>query len=253
MSETPSAEDPRAHTRAVDVALAASTLAASTVAEAARRASDVLRPAVGLALRPPLVPESLHPQTWLDSLGRAGADQREEIRQRMNDLLDLVVPLVVAEVVRRIDLTSLVIDHVDLEQVVAQVDPNHVAARVDVDSVSERVDLDAIVERLDLTAIVLEQVDLEAVIAAALEQIDMVSLAGDVIEGVDLPSIIRDSSGAMASDAVREVRMHGIAADQAIGRAMDRLLLRRGNRSTPSSDQTSAPASGPNAAEESES
>ena len=36
----------------------------------------------------------------------------------------------------------------------------------------------------------------------------------------------------MASDTVRGVRMQGINADEAVGRAVDRLLLRRGRRAT---------------------
>jgi hypothetical protein len=57
---------------------------------------------------------------------------------------------------------------------------------------------------------------------------DLVGLAQEVIDGVDLPELIRESTGSMASDGVREVRMHGIAADEAVGRAVDRLFLRRG-------------------------
>lgn len=55
----------------------------------------------------------------------------------------------------------------------------------------------------------------------------------EIIEGVDLPEIIRDSTGALASDTVRGARMQGIAADEAVGRAVDRLLLRRGRRTAP--------------------
>jgi hypothetical protein len=57
-----------------------------------------------------------------------------------------------------------------------------------------------------------------------------VGLAEEVIDAVDLPEIIRESTGSMASDTVRGARMQGIHADEAVGRAMDRILLRRSRR-----------------------
>ena len=55
---------------------------------------------------------------------------------------------------------------------------------------------------------------------------DVVALARDVIAEIDLPEIIRDSTGAMASDTLLGVRMQSISGDDAIARAMDRLRLR---------------------------
>jgi hypothetical protein len=43
-------------------------------------------------------------------------------RRAAERLLDTLVPLAVAELLRRIDLTELIIRHVDLDQVVARVD-----------------------------------------------------------------------------------------------------------------------------------
>jgi hypothetical protein len=51
-----------------------------------------------------------------------------------------------------------------------------------------------------------------------------------VLAEIDLPEIIRESTGAMASDTVRGVRMQTISADDAVGRAVDRLRLRRARR-----------------------
>ncbi len=70
---------------------------------------------------------------------------------------------------------------------------------------------------------VLRRVDLDAVIA----RLDMAKLAEDVIASVDLPEIIRESTGAVSSETVREVRMRGISGDEAVGRAMERLRPRR--------------------------
>jgi hypothetical protein len=115
---------------------------------------------------------------------------------------------------------------------------------VDIDAVAQRLDIDAVVARLDLNRIVRDRVDLDGLVAtvdldavaarldvaAVIERIDLVGLAEDVIAEVDLPEIIRGSTGSMASDTVRGVRMQGISGDQAVGRAVERLRLRRGRR-----------------------
>jgi hypothetical protein len=79
-----------------------------------------------------------------------------------------------------------------------------------VDAVVARADLDAVIDRLDVIGIVEE-----------------------VLEVIDLPAIIRDSTGSMASETVRGVRMTGITADDALSRAVDRALFRRRQRQTP--------------------
>ena len=62
------------------------------------------------------------------------------------------------------------------------------------------------------------------------ENVDVVALAEEVIAEIDLPEIIRESTGSMASDTLRGVRMQTISADDAVGRAVDRLRLRRTRR-----------------------
>ncbi len=131
--------------------------------------------------------------------------------------------------VARVDVEA-VVDRVDLDDAVSRVDVEAIVARVDVDAVAQRLDLDAVVARLDLTELVLQRVDLAAVAEAVLATIDLPGIASQVIDEIDLPGIIRESSGSMASDTVRSARMQGIAADQAVGRAVDRLLLRRAPR-----------------------
>jgi len=150
-------------------------------------------------------------------------------------------------VLDRMDLTTVVLQRVDLRPVVSEVlalidesditgvielaDLDRAAARLDVDAVARRLDVEAVLDRLDLTTTVLRRVDLRTVVDAALAQIDLIGLAEEVIDGVDLPEIIRESTGSMASDTVRGVRMQGIEADRAVdhavGRTVDRLLLRR--------------------------
>jgi hypothetical protein len=179
--------------------------------------------------------------------------------------IDQLVDIVVADVVRRVDvdavarrldvtalldrldLTDVVLSRVDLQRVVREVltrldgatlaevlvlvDVDAVAARLDVDAVAQRLDVEAVLDRLDLTSTVLDRVDLGVVVDAALAKVDLVGLAEQVIDGVDLPEIIRESTGSMASDTVRGVRMQGIGADEAVGRAVDRMLLRHTRRS----------------------
>jgi hypothetical protein len=138
----------------------------------------------------------------------------------------------VDEVVRRVDVAA-VVDRVDVDAVVGRADFDAILDRVDVDAVARRLDLEAVLDRPELTAAILRHLDLDALVEAILAHVDLVALAEEIIDGVDLPEIIRDSTGAMASDTVRGARMQGIAADEAVGRAVDRLLLRRGRRTTP--------------------
>jgi hypothetical protein len=276
----------------VDVAVAVSARAVAVVGSATRRVDSALHPVAELFLRPPWVPPPLRPGRWLEAINREGEARREALRAEISRRLDVLVPVVLDEVLRRAHLTDVLLRYVDLDRAVSAVDLDAAAARLDVSMVLdridltavvlervdldaivrrvldridltavvlERVDLDAIVQRvldridltavvlervdldaliqafldrIDLTAVVLRRVDLDAVIQAALDRIDLVPLAVEVIEGVDLPEIIRESTGSMASDTVQGVRMQGIVADEAVGRALDRLLLRRAHRST---------------------
>ena len=63
----------------------------------------------------------------------------------------------------------------------------------------------------------------DAVLQEVLARLDLVTLAEEVIEEVDLPEIVRESSGAMASETVQAARMQGIAADQLVARLRSRL------------------------------
>ena len=301
----------------VDLAVGASALGFGLASAATRGVRSVLGPAARLALRPPGVPRQLHAAHLLASLERVGAGGRASLERELSRRLDTLVPLILAEVLRRARLTDMVLTYVDLDTIVAEVDLDAAAARlsvddvarrldieavqdrldltaivlervvldalvmvgldrVDIDAVARRLDIEAVVERLDLTAIVLERVDLDALVKVVLDRVDIngvarrvdveavldrldltavvlqrvdldalvktvlaridiadiVGLAEEVIDAVDLPEIIRESTGSMASDTVRGARMQGIVADEAVGRAVDRLLLRHGRRHT---------------------
>ena len=157
--------------------------------------------------------------------------------------LDHLVNVAIAEVVRRVevepvldslDLTEIVLQRVDLDAVVrtviTHVDEDEIAtvvSKVDVDAIAGTLDIDRLLDRMDLTALVVNRVDLVKVVDAVLDQMDLIAVANEIIEGVDLPEIIRESTGSMASETVKGVRMQGIGADQAVDRAVSRLLLRR--------------------------
>jgi hypothetical protein len=66
-----------------------------------------------------------------------------------------------------------------------------------------------------------------AVAAEVLKRLDMAGMAEGVIAEVDLAEIIRQSTGSVASDTVRGVRMQGISGDAAVGRVVARFRLRR--------------------------
>jgi len=74
-----------------------------------------------------------------------------------------------------------------------------------------------------------------AMVDAVLKRIDLAGLAEGVIAEVDLAEIIRQSTGSVASDTVRGVRMQGISGDEAVGRVVGRLRLRLGRKGTPAS------------------
>ena len=223
----------------------ASRAANLSVVQAARGAMALVEPTLALTARTPRLPRRLQAGPWIAAMGVKGMRERQALVGVLDALLDELVPAVVAEVLRRGHVADLVIRYVDLDEVVASVDLDRAIARVDinglaasldlnavagaldVDAVAARLDVEAVVDRLDLTGIVLEHVDLEALVNAVLGKVDMIALAQEIIEGIGLTEIIRESTGAMASDTVRGARMRGIAADEAIARILDRLRTGR--------------------------
>jgi hypothetical protein len=119
---------------------------------------------------------------------------------------------------------------VDLAAIVDRIDVEAVASRIDLDRLAEGLDLQAIVDRLDLDAaaarldadLVVARVDLDAIV----RRIDVIGIAQSVIDAIDLPEIVRESTGALSSDAVRAVRAEGRRADDRVAGLVDRLLRR---------------------------
>jgi hypothetical protein len=141
----------------------------------------------------------------------------------------------VGSAIAPIDLTQLVLDRVRLGEIV-----------------------EAALDDLDLTEIVLTRVDLRRVVEAALDQLDLtevvvsrvdvLGLAEYVVNGIDLPEIMRSSTGSMASESLRTVRVQGVEADEAVARIVDRVLAwRRTPRRTDAPGDPESLASGPSA------
>ena len=122
--------------------------------------------------------------------------------------IDAMVRMVnIDAIASQLDIDALV-SRVDVDAIVSQLDVDAIVSRVDLDDIAKRIDLDAIVERIDIDAIV-SRVDVDAIV----RRLDLVGLAEEVVNGIDLPEIIRESTGSMASDVVRDVRMQSIPVE----------------------------------------
>ncbi|AZG45277.1 hypothetical protein D7316_01872 [Gordonia insulae] len=197
-----------------------------TVASARLAASGVR-----LALRLPVV----------GPLGRRGVNRLAAEGERILDLAptaieraQALVVLVVSAIVAELDLTTLVRDNVDLNEVAAGLDIMAILDRVDLDAViRERVDLNAAVANVDLNGIA-RQIDIDAIagridIEAILDRVDLIGLANDIIDGVDLTDIIREASTSVTADVMTDVRSSGERADDAVANLVSRVLRRRAN------------------------
>jgi hypothetical protein len=130
--------------------------------------------AVTVVAEPPFVPRAVQPATIIGGL------------------LDWIVPSILNAVLKRVDLTALVLEKVSVPEIVDSIDLNTIAARIDIE---------AIIARIDLSGI-----------------------AKQVIDEIDLGGIIRDSSGALASESVVGVRLQSASADDAVERVIARFL-----------------------------
>jgi hypothetical protein len=183
------------------------------------------------------VPERYHPATFVAALVTLGEQYRLVSELAADAVVARLVREVVDAVIEQIDLTALVLERVDLDRVVAAVDIEAAVRRLDLTAlVVQQVDVDAIVSTVDIEAVV-DRLDIDEIAAkldmqAIIDRLDIATLSLQVIDEIDLPEIIRQSTGSVASEAVRGVRMQSIGADQVVQRTVDRILLRRRERST---------------------
>lgn len=107
--------------------------------------------------------------------------------------------------------------HQIVNGVVRELDVDAIVSQVDIDALLERVDVDAIVKRVDIEDI-LDRVDIDAIV----KRIDLQALVADL--GIE--DIVRQSTGVLASDSVKLVRVRTKNGDVLLSRFIDRLLHR---------------------------
>ena len=222
---------------AVDLALGVVSLAA-----AAGRGVARLPEALVHRLPLPRAVRDLAHRSRETTLARGHAS-RLEAEKLLRELADTLVPLVVREVLERIDVAALVQRYVDLDRIAGQLDVDAVVARADLDAAVARVDLDRVLDRVDVDGIagrldldlVLDRVDVDGIadrldLDRVLARLDLIGLATWIADGMDLPGLVRASTGSISSDVVRGVRAQSADADHALERVVDRFLRRRGRR-----------------------
>jgi hypothetical protein len=149
-------------------------------------------------------------------------ERREDDDQRAaDDELRRAFQRTVDTVLDQLDLTTLVVDHLDVQRVASTLDINAMVADLDVDALAARIDMDRLTDRIDIDALV-ARLDVEALIA----RLDVPGIAAQVIDELDLLQMIRSVSADTASEGVRDVRLRGVEADRMIRRVIDRLLSR---------------------------
>ena len=181
---------------ASDTALGVTWTSYRVAAATVTRASRPVIPLVRWAYEAPILPVVLRPKTWTSAAEVTWRTQRDSGRAELVRVTNDVIPDLVERVIVQLDLTRIVLDDVDLAQVVA-----------------------AVLDEIDLTAV-------------ARDRIDLASIAEEVIDEIDLPEIIRESTGSVASDTVRSVRLQGVEADERVQRIVDRVLAWRTTRRT---------------------
>jgi hypothetical protein len=95
---------------------------------------------------------------------------------------------------------------------------NGVVRELDVNAIVEQVDIDALMERIDIDAI-LDRVDIDSIV----KRVDI----GAILDEVGIQDIVRQSTGVLASDFVKQVRIRSMNADILLAQLVDRILRRK--------------------------
>jgi hypothetical protein len=235
--------------KAVDAVLFAAAVPIRAAVSVTRGIARAVVPIGHVVLHPPLIDKRLHPARAVDLLADRGRRARLDAGEELRRLVAAVVPAVLQEVLNTVDLNAIVRERVDIDDVVRRVDLDAIVDRIDLDIVAKRLDVDAVADRIDLDRIA-DRLDLDKIVArvdvdAVIDRVDLVALAEQVIDGIDLPEIIRESSGSMASEVVRDVRIQSIEADERVAHIIDRLLRRRQARHTDAPGEPESLGGGP--------
>ena len=233
-----------------DALVGAAALLVGHAVGAGRSIARLAGPGARLVLEPPLVPWRRRPARLVEALAVRGRTERGAAGRALDHAVAALVPAVIGRLARLVPLTELIQQSVDLDVLVADVDLDAVTTRIDLDAVAARIDVDAILDRVDLTQVARERLDLDALVRTVdidsivdrldldalvrtvdidsiVDRLDLVALANEVIAAIDLPEIIRQSSGSLASETVRNVRTQSMEADRAVERAVDRFRRHR--------------------------
>ncbi|CAN5491309.1 hypothetical protein BH20ACT23_BH20ACT23_17430 [soil metagenome] len=161
----------------------------------ATRALDTVGAPVARAVAPAIRPLEEPIRRALEDSDRKWRAAEVESMQAAAAFVRELEPQIVRALLEPLDLTTVVGESVDL---------NELAERIDVDRVAERLDLDAIILRLDLPKLVEE-----------------------VLAEIDVAELIRQSTGTLTGDAIDEVRYVSVDADRVVARLVDRIIRRR--------------------------
>ena len=209
---------PAALVLALDAGIGVAGDAARLLRWSSRSVVRAASPVVSIVRLPYAAGAPPWPLRLLREYADRGRAERVAVQRAVTELVLALVPPV----------TAAVLDRVDLDAVIAGVDINRIVGSLDIDAIIAGVDINGVVGSLDIEAIV-AGVDVGKII----EGIDLETIARQVVESIDLPEIVRESSGAMASDTVRGVRLRTVEADEQVSRVVDRLLGRRRPRLEP--------------------
>lgn len=169
----------------------------------------VADPVLSVLVDPPFLPDALRPTSVFAALTVRGASERGAMGSELANTAGALTPMIVDALTEQIDLTDLVISKVDLARVVATV-----------------------LDEMDLTQLVLERVEIDRIAAQVsldpiIDRIDMIDIANYIIDEIDLPKIVRESTGGLASEAVRGVRLQSMEFDDTISDGVDKVLQRK--------------------------
>ena len=169
--------------------------AAGRAAERVRVPALVTRVVTGLVTRPVtsalgrMEDRAVHTD-WSQDVLRSGRSRRRDLDRRALYVARRVAAAVVEAALELVDVTDVVIDHVDLDAVVRAVDLDRAVERVDIDAVVRRVDIGAIVDRVDIGAII-DRVDVDSVVARAdLDRAVAGVDIGAIIDRVDVDAVV---------------------------------------------------------------
>ena len=138
-------------------------------------------------------------------------DARSTLDLLIQALLRPIIKRVVDAALAELDLTKIVLEHVDLDRVAEALDIDGIVAGVDLDAAVARVDLDAAVRRVDLDQIV-GRINVDGIVAS-------VDIDG-VVDRVDIESIVNRLD---LNEIASRLDIDGIVAEVDLQAIVDRL------------------------------